>query len=155
MCRIKVLNIVLGNKTLEEMFTREKLEINQLRICGCLVYVHIPKDKRSKLDISRKKGIFVGYSESLKAYRVYTPSYRKIETCRDDTFDEDTTYIQSKHNHLYEVYDEELEISRVTDTYVEEHALEDHDMVEPNKPIDSPRQVATYKRRLDWAREII
>lgn len=35
---------------------------------------------------------------------------------------------------------------RVTDIDVEEHVLEDHDMVEPQKPIDSPQEVVTYKR---------
>jgi hypothetical protein len=36
---------VLGNKTPEEMFTGEKLEVSHLRIFGCPVYVHVPKDK--------------------------------------------------------------------------------------------------------------
>jgi hypothetical protein len=46
-----------------------------------------PKDKRMKLDPSRKKGIFVGYSETSKAYRVYIPGHHQIETSRDATFD--------------------------------------------------------------------
>lgn len=41
---------VLGNKTREEVFTGEKPEVSHLRIFGCPVYVHVPKDKRSKLD---------------------------------------------------------------------------------------------------------
>jgi hypothetical protein len=57
------------------MFTGEKSEVNHLRIFGCLVYVHVPKDKRSKLDPSGKKGIFVGYSETSKAYIVYIPGH--------------------------------------------------------------------------------
>ena len=44
-----------------------------LRIFGCLVYIHVPKDKRMKLETSGKKGTFVGYSESSKAYRLYIP----------------------------------------------------------------------------------
>ena len=40
---------------------------------GCPVYIHILKEKRTKLDPSGKKGIFVGYSESLKAYIIYFP----------------------------------------------------------------------------------
>jgi hypothetical protein len=66
----------LGNKTPEEMFTGEKPKVNHLQIFGCPVYVHILKDKRSKLDSSGKKGVFVGYSETSKAYRVYIPGYR-------------------------------------------------------------------------------
>ena len=53
----------IGNKNPEEMFTREKNENIQLNIFGCLVFIHVPKEKRTKLDPSRKKGIFVGYSD--------------------------------------------------------------------------------------------
>jgi len=34
------------------------------------VNIHIPKDKRKKLDPSGVKGIFVGYSNSSKTYRI-------------------------------------------------------------------------------------
>ena len=47
------------------------------------MYIHIPKEKR-------KKGIFVGYSESSKAYRIYFPGFKKIDIRRDVTFYEDT-----------------------------------------------------------------
>ena len=53
----------IGNKTPEEMFTSEKPEVSHLNIFGCTVYLHVLKEKRSKLDPSREKGIFVGYSE--------------------------------------------------------------------------------------------
>jgi hypothetical protein len=46
----KSLHRVLGNKTPVEIFTGEKLEVSHSRIFGCLVYVHVPKDTRSKLD---------------------------------------------------------------------------------------------------------
>jgi hypothetical protein len=71
---------VLGNKTPEEMFSGEKPKVIHLRIFGFLVYVHVPREKISKLEPSGKKGIFVGYSESSKAYRVYIPSFTQIET---------------------------------------------------------------------------
>jgi hypothetical protein len=59
-----------------------------LRIFGCPVYIHVPKDKRKKLEPSGKKGIFVGYSETSKAYRIYVPGQQKVEISRDVTFDE-------------------------------------------------------------------
>jgi hypothetical protein len=79
------------------MFIGEKTEVNHIRIFVCLVYVHVPKDKRSKLDPSEKKnGIFVGYSETLKAYRFYIPGHQHIETIRDVTFDEYATFSRSR-----------------------------------------------------------
>jgi hypothetical protein len=50
----------LGLKTPEEMFTEKKPEVSHLKIFGCPVFLHIPKEKRNKLDPSGKKGIFVG-----------------------------------------------------------------------------------------------
>ena len=81
--------------TPEEKFTRKKPEVSLLKIFGCPVFVHIPKDKRSKLDPSGKKGVFVGYSESSKAYRVYIPGFRYS---RDVTFDEDEAFRRSRKN---------------------------------------------------------
>ena len=60
------------------------------------MYIHIPKEKRTKLDPSGRKGIFVGYSESSKGYRIYFPGYKKIDISRDLTFDEDTAYNKSR-----------------------------------------------------------
>ena len=45
--------------------------------------IHIPKEKRTKLDTLGKKGIFVGYSESSKDYRIYFPGYKKIDISKD------------------------------------------------------------------------
>ena len=44
------------------------------------MYIHIPKEKRTKLDPSGKKGIFVGYFERLKDYIIYFLGYKKIES---------------------------------------------------------------------------
>ena len=50
---------ILDNKTPEEAFSGEKPEVNHLRIFGFPVYIHISKEKRTELDPSGKKGIFV------------------------------------------------------------------------------------------------
>ena len=84
---------VLENKTPEEVFSSKKPEVSHLIIFRW--YIHIPKEKRNKLDPSGKKGIFVGYSKSSKAYRIYFPRYKKIDISRDVTFDEDTAYNKS------------------------------------------------------------
>jgi hypothetical protein len=64
---------ILKNMTLEEAFSGVKPEVGHFRIFGCPVYIHVPKEKRTKLDPSGRKGTFVGYSESLKAYLIYIP----------------------------------------------------------------------------------
>ena len=54
---------ILAEKTPEEVFTRKKPAIDHMRFFGTPVYIHVPKEKRAKLEPSGKKGIFVGYSD--------------------------------------------------------------------------------------------
>jgi hypothetical protein len=86
----------LGLRTQEEMFTRKKPKVIHLKIFGCPVFIHIPKDKRNKPEPSEKKGMFVGYSEVSKAFRIYIPCHHHIEISRDVTFDEDAVLNKSR-----------------------------------------------------------
>ena len=70
------------------------------------MYIHIPKEKRTKLDPSRKKGIFVGYSENSKSYRIYFPGFNKIDISEDVTFDEDSAYNKSRKRPAEETHSE-------------------------------------------------
>ena len=56
--------VVTGLPEFEEAFTSEKPEIGHLRISECPMYIHVPRERRTKLDPSGRKGVFVGYSES-------------------------------------------------------------------------------------------
>jgi hypothetical protein len=56
----------------------------------------VPKEKRTKMEPSGKKGIFVGYSETFKAYIIYVPGQRYIEVSMDVTFHEEAAFKQSK-----------------------------------------------------------
>ena len=104
---------VLHNRTPEEVLSGKKPEVGHLRIFGCLVYIHIPKRKRKKLDPSGKKRIFVGYSESSKAYRIYFPGFKKIDISRDVTFDEDSAYNKSRKRPAEEPEEAEAEVPRI------------------------------------------
>ena len=70
--------------------------VGHLRIFGCPVYIHVPKEKRYKLEPSSKKGIFVGYSETSKAYQIYIPGQRYIEVSRDVTFHKEVAFRRSR-----------------------------------------------------------
>jgi hypothetical protein len=101
---------ILKDMTPEEDFLGKKPNVENLRIFGCPVYSHIPKDKRNKLEPSGKKGIFVGYSESSKAYRIYIPEQHKIEVSRDVTFNEKMAFKKSIEETIEEEeYEEPIE----------------------------------------------
>ena len=50
---------ILKDMTPEEAFSGKKPNVEHLRISRCYVYIHIPKDKRKKIEPSGKKGIFL------------------------------------------------------------------------------------------------
>ena len=114
---------VLENKTPEEIFSGKKPKVSHLRIFGYPVYIHIPKEKRTKIDPSGKKGIFVGYSESSKAYRIYFPRYKNIDISKGVTFDEDRAYNKSTKRPAEEP--EEVEAPRIHDTTMNEETQEE------------------------------
>jgi hypothetical protein len=92
--RIDVHTMPLKRKLLTE--TEIKPSVDHLRIFGSPVYIHIPKEKRTKLEPSRKKGTFVGYSETSKAYRIYIPGQKFIEVSKDVTFHEEAAFCRAK-----------------------------------------------------------
>lgn len=86
----------LDKKTSKEVFAGKKPSVDHLRIFGCLVYIHIQKDKRKKLEPSSVKGIFVGYSNSSKAYIISMKDEHHIEVNCDVIFDGSITFKKSK-----------------------------------------------------------
>jgi hypothetical protein len=67
----KIPHRMMKNMTPEESFSGKKLDVEHLRIFGCQVYIHVPKNKRENFKPSGKRRVFVGYSESSKEYKIY------------------------------------------------------------------------------------
>ena len=65
----------------------------------------------------------MGYSESLKAYRIYFPGFKKMDISRDVTFDEDSTYNKSKKRPAEEP--EEIEVPKNHDTTMNDATQEE------------------------------
>jgi hypothetical protein len=61
---------IVGSMTPEDAFSGKKSEVGHFWIFGCITYSHVPSEKRIKLEPTTKRGIFVGYSETSKAFRI-------------------------------------------------------------------------------------
>ena len=85
-------------------------DVSHLNIFGFHVYIHIHKEKRTKLEPSGKKVLFLVYIEQSKSYWIYILGYRQIELSRDVTFDEDSAFRKSKK---YKEDEEEHETIKV------------------------------------------
>jgi hypothetical protein len=81
----------LGSMTLEEAFSGKKPEVGHLRIFGCITYSYVSSEKRTKIEPTTERGIFVGYSETSKDFCIYLPSLR-----RDVIFEEDGAFRKSR-----------------------------------------------------------
>jgi hypothetical protein len=103
---------ILEDKIPNETFTGVKPEVSHFHIFGCLVYIHVPVEKRTKLKPSSKNDLFVGYSETSEAYKVFIPKQRKIVISRDVRFEE---YFASKKScdPIPMTKDEEQEVPKV------------------------------------------
>lgn len=76
-------------KTPFESWYGTKPTLTNLKVFGSLCYVHVPEAKRDKLDRRADVGVFIGYSNRSKAYRVYLPEAKKVCVSRDVKFEEE------------------------------------------------------------------
>ena len=82
------------------MFTGKKAEIGHLRIFGCLTYFYVPSEKRTKLEVTVEKCIFVGYDDTSKAFRIYLPAQSKGVVRREVRFEEERAFRKSQESEM-------------------------------------------------------
>jgi transposase InsO family protein len=70
-----------------ELWMGKKPRIKHLRIIGSSCYVHIPAERRRKMDKKAVKGFLVGYDGD-ERYRIYVPNDHKVILSRDIQFQE-------------------------------------------------------------------
>jgi hypothetical protein len=78
----------LDDTTPHEVWSGNKLSLQHLRVFGCDAYVHVPKEKRSKMDNKAEKCIFIGYKDGVKGYNLWNPETKKIVYSQDVVFRE-------------------------------------------------------------------
>lgn len=81
--------LTVKDKTPEEMWSGIKPKVDYFKVFGCLTHVHVPDQKRTKLDDKSLQCVLLGVSDESKAYRLFDPVARKIIVSRDVSFEED------------------------------------------------------------------
>ena len=71
-----------------ELYFGRKPNLRHLRVFGSIAYVHVLKEKLSKLRTKAEKCIFVDYSDEQKGYKCYNPRTKHARVSRDVVFDE-------------------------------------------------------------------
>ena len=91
----------LKDKTPFECWFGEKPDVSNLRVFGCICFVHTPNRLRKKLDPKSTKAIFVGYHLGTKGYKLYDLSSKRFIRSRNVLF-----YEQKFHD--FELNDEKV-----------------------------------------------
>ena len=76
------------NKTSYELWNNRKPKISYLRVFGCKCFILNTKDNLEKFDSKADEGIFLGYSTTSKAYRVFNKKTLVFEESMHIVFDE-------------------------------------------------------------------
>ncbi|KAJ4718340.1 Retrovirus-related Pol polyprotein from transposon TNT 1-94 [Melia azedarach] len=76
-------------KTPFEVWSGKPADYSNLRAFGCTVYYHVNEDK---LEPRAKKGVFVGYRDEVKGYRIWSPSENRVILSRNVVFDENSMF---------------------------------------------------------------
>ncbi len=82
----RTVSSVLCDKTPEEIWTNKTVDVSKIRIFGSKIMVHVPKQRRRKLDAKSIEMIFVGYDSNKKGYRCINPINNKLIISRDVIF---------------------------------------------------------------------
>lgn len=82
-------NSSLDFKVPEEVWSGNKPTYSHLKPFGCIAYVHI---SQGKLNPRAKKGVFIGYPEGVKGYKVWLIDEKKCVISRDTIFNESMFY---------------------------------------------------------------
>ena len=72
----------LEGKTPYEAWHGRTPAVGHLRTFGCLAYAK-ELNHVGKLDDRSTPGVFIGYAEGAKAYRILDPTTRRVRTARD------------------------------------------------------------------------
>ena len=92
----------MDSTTPYELWMGQQAPTEHLKIFGIECFVHIPKQKRRKLDAKAVKGHLVGYCGNKNGYRVYIPDSDGVIVRRDVIFkgEETTSYDAVEHHNV-------------------------------------------------------
>ena len=96
-------NNATENKSPDQMWYKQKPNINNFKIFGCRALVMVPKEKRKKLDEKAIECIYLRTADDAKAYRLFNMNTREVIISRDVEFFENATVNinEMKKNDLY------------------------------------------------------
>lgn len=66
-----------------------KPSVDHFRVFGCIAHVHVPEERRTKLDNRSITCVLLGVSDESKGYRLFDPVAKRVVVSRDVIFEEE------------------------------------------------------------------
>ena len=82
----------LGFQSPYQVLYKKKPTITHFRVFGCVCYVFVPEQMRTKMEKKAIRCIFVGYDQQRKGWRCIDPTTNKAYVSRHVVFDEGTSF---------------------------------------------------------------
>jgi len=138
-------SLALKDRTPQELWMGKKPSLSHLSIFGCDAYLHVPKEKRTKLDSKSEKCIFIGYKDGLKGYKLWSSIIRKVVYNRDMVFRK-VKYVMKHEVQPQEPEKIEFELKKEESNSTAKEELEDEEPQTPamRRPVQERRQPKRY-----------
>ena len=133
----------------EEVWSGKEVKFSHLKVFGCVSYVHIDSDARSKLDAKSKICFFIGYGDEKFDYRFWDEQNRKIIKSKNVIFNEQVMYknrstLVSDVAEIDQKKSEFVNLDELTESTVQKNGEEDKENV--NSQVDQSIPVAKVRR---------
>lgn len=122
----------------EEAWSGKEVKFSHLKTFGCLSYVLVDSDDRSKLEAKSKKCYFIGYGDEAYGYRFWDDQGRKIIRSRNVIFNEKIVY-KDKSSTVVEAAPQESEFVRLDD--LPEATVQCRDVSDGESGSDAPTSI--------------
>ena len=145
----------LNDKTPYELLNKKIPNIKYFKVFGCLAYVHIDKESRGKLDFKAKKCLFLGYSATMKAYRLFDLNENRIINSRNLIFDEFKNYSDLNNKNIQFENQDDLVQSVKYEDFIQpvKYDVKNDDSVQSEKHVDSVQPVKHVNDEITHAGE--
>ena len=133
----------------EEVWSSKEVKFSHLKVSGCVSFVHIDFDARSKLDAKSKICFFIGYGDEKFGYRFWDEQNRKIIKSRNVIFNEQVMYndrstIVSNVTKIDQKKSEFVNLNELTESTVQKNGEKDKENV--NSQVDQSTTIAKVRR---------
>jgi len=142
----------IKNKSPYELWNNKKPNVEHLRVIWSDAYAHVPKQKRTKLELRATKLKLIGYHNEKKAYKLWNAVTGHVEVSRDVIFDETSVLhhppiVQEPSEYIVEMIIDERSTEDNKVEYLVKWVGYDDDTWEPRENVEDTEALEKWEQR--------